>query len=73
MLDLPGIIEGAKDGKGRGRQVWMFGMKRGSKSGRVGRRDESIAIMCQCGQRAANRDACSLGQLLECLFSTSCR
>ena len=23
MLDLPGIIEGAKDGKGRGRQVMI--------------------------------------------------
>ena len=24
LLDLPGIIEGAKDGKGRGRQVFLF-------------------------------------------------
>ena len=26
MLDLPGIIEGAKDGKGRGRQIISVGM-----------------------------------------------
>lgn len=32
LLDLPGIIEGAKDGKGRGRQVIAGEWSRGSRA-----------------------------------------
>ncbi len=57
LLDLPGIIEGAKDGKGRGRQVCIpvssSSLVRGWKSA-IFMRSQLLASACQAAAVSCN-------------------
>ena len=46
LLDLPGIIEGAKDGKGRGRQVTTNCSVSGSNQAVAGHEAELEGTLC---------------------------